>query len=194
MKKWVLIALLSCSFGYAGTPEKTGTLSSKVVLQNTSGYFVLSDRSCWKTFGFTKRWRSLSEWWQDAKLVPEKWESLPTDWHSGTQIEVYPKFGNLEVDEANASNQADLKQCTHLLVNTRTGKILFAIALEPSECVTMLHKESREEGYNEGYEKGRSNAYKNATDLFNKGREEGRKAGYAEGYKAGVQNEQQPGS
>src|ERR1700722_7093055 len=111
MKKWVLItlAVFSCSVMHASDPEKIEAISSRVTLQNTNGYFVLTDGSCWKVMGFSKRWRSLSEWWNGVELVPAKYECVPSDWNVGSQIEVYAKHGNLEVSEADASNQDALK-------------------------------------------------------------------------------------
>ena len=140
MKKWILIvvAVFSCSATFADGPEKTETLLSKVVMQNTNGFFVLSDGSCWKAMGFARRWRSLGEWWNGVQLAPEKYECVPNDWYPGAQIEVYPKYGNLDVSEANASNQEALKQCTHLLLNTKNGQVLFAIALKLEDCVVSI--------------------------------------------------------
>jgi hypothetical protein len=195
MKKWILltIAIVSCSLSHAENPDKVETLSSKAILKNTNGYFVLSDRSCWKAIGFSKRWRSLSEWWNDVKLAPEKYECVPNDWFLGTQIEVYSKVSNLDVSESNASNQDSLKQCTHLLVNSRTGQVLFAIALEPADCIVQLFNEAYEDGYGKGYDKGRLSSYQNANDIYNKGQAEGYKTGYKDGYRAGA-NGEQPGN
>jgi hypothetical protein len=172
MKKWVFLALLlfSSSLMFADKYEKVETLSSKVVLQSGNGYFVFSDQSHWKAIGFSKRWRTLTEWWNDVQLVPENYECLPKDWQEGTAIEVYSKYGNLTVSEANASNVEELKQCTHLLVNTRTGQVLFAIALEPSNCLPMLFHEAKNEGYQAGYSQGYFIGHSN---------------GYSTGYAAG---------
>jgi hypothetical protein len=199
MKKWLLItiAILSSSVMHADSsvmytdgPEKAETLSSKVILQNTNGYFVLSDRSCWKVIGFSKRWRSLTEWWNNVQLAPENYACVPNDWYLGSQIEVYPKYGNLEISEGNASNQEALKQCTHLLVNTRTGQVLFAIALEPAECTIQLFNDAHEDGYDKGFHQGRLKTYQNANEIYNSGRAHGYKAGYTEGYQAAMKGEQ----
>lgn len=186
MKKICLIAIAILSFSvvYGNLPEKVETLSAKAILQNTEGYFVLSDGSMWKAIGFSKRWRSLSEWWNNAQLVPENYECVPNDWFLGAQIEAYSKYDNLQVDESDASNQEVLKQCTHLLVNTRTGQVLFAISLHPGDCIVRVFNEARDEGYNKGYHEGRLSSYQNATDIYNKGHSEGYKAGY----QAGVQD------
>jgi len=195
VKKWflIIIAVVSGLTLYAGEPERVDTLSTKVILQNTNGYFVFSDGSCWKAVGFSKRWRSLSEWWNGVQLVPKNYECLPNDWYVGTQIEVYSKYGNLEVDEANASNQEELKQCTHLLFNTRTGQVLFAIALHPADCMVQLFKEAYDEGYGKGFDQGRMESYKNATEIYNRGHTDGYKLGYTEGFKA-AHNGDQPQS
>lgn len=168
-------------------------LSSKVILQNTNGYFVLSDGSCWKAIAFSKRWRSIKEWWRNVQLVPKNYECIPNDWYLGTHIEVYSKYENLEVDEANASNQEDLKQCTHLLANTRTGQVLFAIALHPADCIVQLYNDSYGDGYSDGFSEGRMESHKNANDIYNSGYADGQKAGYAEGYQAAFKEEQSEG-
>lgn len=186
----ITLVIFSCSVLCADYPERTGTLSSKVILQNTSGYFVLSDRSCWKAIGFATRWRTVSEWWNNVQLVPERYECIPNDWYLGTQIEVYSKYNNLEVSEANATNQEALKQCTHLLLNTRTGKVLFAVALEPAECIVQLFNEAYADGHDEGFTQGRLKSYQNATEIYNNGHAEGYKVGYAEGFRAAMNNGQ----
>jgi hypothetical protein len=188
MKKWVLViaVVLSCSAVHANDVEKIETLSSKVILQNTDGYFVFSDGSCWKVIGFSARWRSLSEWWNNIQLVPANYGCVPNDWFLGTHIEVYPKRHALQVDEADASNHAALKQCTHLLVNTRTEQVLFAIALTPAECIVQLSKEMHKDGYDQGFHKGRLDTYTNAMNIYNDGYAAGCKIGYTEGYQAAL--------
>ena len=177
------MAILSCAAVRADVVEKIETLSSKVILQNTDGYFVLSDGSCWKVIGFSKRWRSLREWWNNVQLAPANYECVPNDWFLGTEIEVYSKRQALQVDEADASNQASLKQCTHLLVNTRTAHVLFAIALTPAECIVQLSKEMHKDGYDQGLHKGRVEGYANGAN----GYAVGYKVGYEEGHKAAAE-------
>lgn len=190
MKKWVLIAIAICSVSttYANTPERTAPLAAKVILQSKEGYFGLSDGSCWKTIGFSKRWRSLSEWWNNVRIVPENYECVPNDWVVGAQVDAYPKYGNLMINEADASNQEALKQCTHLLVNSRTGQVLFAIPVHPADCLVQVFKEGREEGYSSGLTQGRLDSYNNAHDIYDSGHAAGYKVGYAEGYQASMQN------
>lgn len=186
MKKWclILVAVLAYTGVYAEFPEKVEILCSKAVLKNEQGYFVLSDGSIWKAIGFAKRWRSLGEWWNSVKLVPEQYETLPDQWHLGTSIEAYPKYSSLAVNEADASNQAELKQCTHLLVNTRTGQVLFALALDPAQALLQIFDEARVEGYNEGYSSGYTSGRREVNATY----EHGYKAGYDIGYTAGVQS------
>lgn len=192
MKKWILCAalLLNSALAFADNqhaPERIETLSAKVILQSTNGYFVFSDRSCWKAVAFSKRWRSLSEWWNGVELAPEKYDCVPDNWVLGTEIEVYSKFGNMDVDDANAANQELLKQCTHLLLNKRTGQVLFAIKMEPTECIISLHKEAYQDGYAQGYAQGQSGSY-------TRGRDDGYRAGYTAGFQAaqvGQQRQQQ---
>lgn len=185
MNRWLfsIFAVWTCSIQ---SLEKIESLSAKVILQDTNGYFVLSDGSCWKAVPFSKRWRSLNEWWNGVELVPKNYESLPADWYLGSQIEVYAKNNYLKVNEANAANQDVLKQCTHLLLNTRTEEVLFAISLHPAECLTKLFEEAKKEGYSEGYSKGRLSSYQDATEAYNGGYYDGYQAGYAEGVRVGV--------
>ncbi len=190
MKKWLVIALalLSCLGLHASSIEKIEVLSSKVILQNTNGYFVLSDRSCWKAVGFAKRWRTPSEWWNNVQLVPENYECVPNDWFLGSQIQIYSKYENLEVNEANASNSEALKQCTHLLLNSRTGQVLFAVALEPAECIVQLFNDAYQDGHSVGYSQGRLKSYENATEIYNNGHADGYKSGYEEGFQDGFRS------
>lgn len=187
MKKWLItLCVLSSAFLCANSADRVGALASKVVLQNTNGYFVLTDGSCWKVVPFAKRWRTISEWWNNVEIVPENYESSPKDWFIGTQVEAYSKFNNLEVSEKNASNQETLKQCTHILVNSRTGQVLFGIQLDPADCILQLYNDAHDEGHKKGVDQGRMSAYKNSTESFNAGRAEGYKLGYAEGFQEGL--------
>lgn len=191
MKNWIfiVIAVFSCFVTYAGQGERMETLSSRVILKNTDGYFVLSDGSLWKAIGFKKRFRSPMEWWNDVQLAPTNYNCIPQDWHLGAQIEVYSKSGNLEVDEANASNQETLKRCTHLLVNLHTNQVLFAIALYPAQGLVELFKDAYADGYDEGRIKARAEGFKNATESYNNGYSEGYKVGYKEAYQTLLNNQ-----
>ena len=94
MKNWIMIAVAAFSvsfsqgFGYGGTktnePERVAPISAKAILQNSNGYFVLADGTLWKAIGFSKRWRTLTEWWNNVQLVPENYECVPNDWFLGT--------------------------------------------------------------------------------------------------------------
>lgn len=185
MKKWMLISatLFNFAIGYADSPERVEMLSAKAILGNTNGYFVLTDKSCWKAIGFSKRWRTVGEWWNNVQLVPQNYECVPNDWYLGAQIEVYSKYGNLEVNEANASNQDVLKNCTHLLFNKLTGQVLFAVALEPAECIVQLFRDAHEDGYQTGFAEGRSKSNQATQDVLNKSYSDGYKAGYTDGLK-----------
>lgn len=187
MRRLVFIgAVLICCFASAQECEKVETLCYKMVLKDSASYFVLSDKSCWKVVGFSKRWRSLAEWWEGVELAPEAYNSSPSDWYLGAQVEVYPKYGHMQVPEENASNQSIIKQCTHILVNSKTGHVLFGIALEAAECMSQLY----EEGIGVGFEKGRQVGYKNANEIYNSGYT----SGYEDGYRAGYRDAQEEGS
>lgn len=186
----ILVTVFSCFATYADQLQKVETLSAKVVLQNAEGYFVLSDGSLWKAIGFVKRWRSLSEWWNDAQLAPKCFECVPNDWYLGAQIAIDSKYGNLGVNEANASNQEILKRCTHVMTNLQTGQVLFAIALHPAEGLVELFNDAHTDGYSKGYTKGRCDSFANASESYNSGHSEGYKAGYREGYQAALHDQQ----
>lgn len=162
MRNWFLGAMmaLSCSMVSAAQPEKIELLSSKVILANSDAYFVLSDGSYWKVITFVKRSRSPFEWWSDVKLIPENYDCVPNDWFVGAEIDVYPKYGNIGVDEENASNQEALRQCTHLLCNSRNGQVLFAIEVHLSEGPVQLFNEGLKEGFDDGYAKGYADGHK----------------------------------
>ncbi len=177
--KWfACCALILLGFGQveAAPPEIIDSLSSKVSIRDSHGYFVLADGSCWKTVPFTPRWRSLNEWWNDVKLAPDYYLTKLDDWHTGTLIEVYSKLDHLEIDESDAADPALFKQCSHLLFNTRTRQVLFATELHPAKCVVQVYTEGETIGYQSGYQQGR-----------NEGRAQGQQAAaeeYHQGYAA----------
>ena len=155
-----------CSVCQAGEPERVELLSSKVILKNGDSYFVLSDGSFWKAVTFAKRWRTASEWWNDTEIVPSEYECVPNNWHLGGEIWVYPKYGNLAIDEKSASNYEAIHECTHLLVNDQTGQIIFAVALHPADCLIHIYNDAQKESYDEGYTKGRRASTQNATNVL----------------------------
>lgn len=188
MKKYFFLAIVGCVGLYGDGPEKIEALSSKVVIEDSAGYFVLSDRSCFKVVAFVKRWRNLTEWWNNTELVSKNYDCSPSNWYLGSQIEVYSKQNNLEVDEANASNQEDLKQCTHLLVNSATGQVLFAISLEPADCIIRLFEDAHKQGYAEGFLKGSKKSLVLREEGYNAGYKEAYHVGYKEGYNTGYKD------
>jgi hypothetical protein len=162
MRKYFLIPLLlllMCSLAHAMPPEKIAQLSAKVILTNDNGYYVLSDNSCWKVIYFSKRMRSLSEWWNNVRLVPETFECSPKDWVEGTYIEIYSKRDFPEIPFQNASNQNDLINCSHVLINTASKQVLFANALSIADSMVLVFNQAYEDGYNKGYGIGHSLGY-----------------------------------
>ncbi len=130
-------------------------LVAKVTPSENSGYFIFSDGTFWKVSSFVKRWRGPIEWVSGTELsVPEIYECTVDKWSFGDLFEPYLKQGNLQVNEADASNEAELKQHAHLLVNTRTHKVLFATPIHASDFMSQLYKEAYEKGHSEGYNKG----------------------------------------
>lgn len=184
MKNWFLLAALVLSSVGSADPERVSTLSTKIVLEDTSGYFVLADKSLWKAIAFSKRSRSLSEWWNAIELAPKNFECLPDDWSLTAEIEVVPKKES-QVNVANASNQDLLEKCTHLLFNKKTEQVLFAMALDPSECLTQLFKEASAEGYAKGLKKGEAKSNKMYNDGYTDGYRSGYQVGYQSGFRAG---------
>lgn len=178
----VLVTIFSCSAMYAGAPEKIEMLSAKAILENTEGYYVLSDGTCLKVVGFSTRWRTPSEWWNNVELVPKNYECVPNDWFLGAEIEVYSKYENLEINLENATNAEKLTQCTHLLFNTRTGQVLFAIWMHPAEFFVQLFNDAHKDGYNKGYKEGYHKQSKNSDEIYENGYSDGYKQGYSEGY------------
>lgn len=191
--KTLLFCLFAVSVMFANYPEKIDYLASKVILKNTDGYFALADGSFWKAITFVKRWRTPSEWWNSVELIPPSYECVPDSWVLGTEIQVFSKYGNNVVNEANASNQEAIKQCTHVLVNARTGQGLFAISLHPADCLNQISKDVSKESFEAGFNKGRLESFQDATHAYNTGRQAGYQDGYQEGYKAAMR-EMQPGS
>lgn len=181
MKKLSLVlaaALLNVSVLVAYSPERVESLAAKTLTHEKTGYFVLSDGSLWKAVRFDTRSRSLSEWWNNVQLVPDNYECFPKDWNLGAQIEVYSKYGNLNIDERDAYNEQDLKSCTHLLVNSHTGQVLFAQALHPAEGILRIVAEAQ----NRAFEETNGNYHKG----YNDGYYVGYHQGYQEGYNLGV--------
>lgn len=189
MKK--IVAILFCLISitsFAEPPEKVDVISTKIVLENRESYFLLSDQTLWKVVPFTKRWRSISEWWNSVELVPKNYESLPSEWHVGSEIEIYSKYQNLIVDEKNASNEKTLKQCSHLLVNPRTGQVLFANPVPLAQGIVQIFQEGCKEGHSKGYAEGRLSTYQNAKEIREEAYAEGVKVGYTNGYSEGFRD------
>jgi hypothetical protein len=163
----ILIAsLLFFSAAQAAEIDRMGLMTCKIKVEHHDHtYFTLSDGSCWKAFPFTKRWRSPLEWWRGVNLeVPEAYECLPNDWVVGADIEAYPKYDALSVDETHASNAEELKRCTHLLVNRHTRQILFAVALQPGDCLKQVFDEAYQQGLAKGQVSGYSDGYRDGRE------------------------------
>jgi hypothetical protein len=131
-------------------------LVTNLVIDDSKGYFVLSDGTYWKIDTFVTRWRSLLEWiGGDEVYVPDAYQCTVKDWVMGEEFEYFPKVGNLRINEADASNEAELKKHSYILVNHRTGKVLFGTPIHAAQFVTDVYNE----GYNVGYRKGYSSGY-----------------------------------
>jgi hypothetical protein len=186
MKNWFFVVVFFyCFSGFSDdSPIRVGTLSSGIIMKNEEGYFFLSDGSCWKVIGLSKRDRSIKEWWNKVKLpVPQNYECAPKDWASGVQIEVFPKDGNSEVYAEYATNKEDLRQCTHLLINLANRQVLFALSVEPCACIAAIYQDAYDKGYNTGYNQGNATSEQKYTT--------GYELGYQQGYQIGAQQNQQ---
>lgn len=149
----VLVVVSACA-------EPFGYMTAKVLPTENRGYCVFSDGSFWRVTTFVKRWRSPLEWVSGTELyVPDEYVCDLKDFSLGDVFEAYEKYGNARVDESAASNQDELKKCSHLLVNPRTGKIFYATPLHPVDFTYDLFSEGRSIGYSEGYTAGYSSGY-----------------------------------
>ncbi|OGN63659.1 MAG: hypothetical protein A3E80_02695 [Chlamydiae bacterium RIFCSPHIGHO2_12_FULL_49_9] len=189
----LMMAVLSSSYSFSNEPERAGKLSSKVILKDQGGFFILSDGSFWRAIEYKKRPRTFLEWLQKIILVPENYECNPIDWVLGSNIQVYPKQGYSTADEGNALNEDALKQCTHILVNAGNEQILFAVPLTSADCLAQVYQGARKEGlkqgdkneyqkgYNTGLSRGRSTQQMNSGESYDKGYKDGYKEGFAKG-------------
>lgn len=174
MKKFLFLVL-----GCISLHAEPVSLVAKVVPQENLGYFIFSDGTFWKVCTFVKRWRGPLEWITGVELtVPENYECNLDTWSLGDFFEAYPKYGNLQADESHASNEADIKKHSHLLVDIRTNKVLFATPIHPSDFTAELYNV----GYNTGYNKGVDTGYYSG---FDKGKTQGYDKGFSEGYSTG---------
>lgn len=156
MKK-ILLVFLAFTAVYA---EPNRALVAKVLPTETRGYFVFSDGTFWKVSSFIKRWRTPLEWIAGDELyVPENYDCTVAIWTLGDEFEAYPKFGNARVNDSDASNEEAIKNHSHILVNTRTEKILFATPIHPSDFMIQVYDEGYNEGYSSGYSEGYSSGY-----------------------------------
>jgi hypothetical protein len=157
MKRVVLAFLMSVA---CLTAESTGTLVAKIAPSDTHAYFILTDGTFWKVSTFVKRWRSPLEWLGGAELiVPENYISSLSDWSYYEEFIICPKEGYLKADESAASNQEELKKCTHLFTMPRNGRVLFATPLHPADFSSQLYNEGHSTGYAEGHRAGYAQGY-----------------------------------
>ena len=196
MKKYLLaviclFAVSSASASSNATPERAGSLCGHISVGDTTAFFTLSDGSFWKAKSFVTRWRSPLEWWQGVEVAPPvHFRCTPKDWFLGAPIAVYPKYG-MEIDASNASNQEELKQCTHVLINQHTGQVLFGIALAPAVAMNDIYNTGVTAGYNEGLQKGHREGHQAAfQNGYNQGYKEGFKKGEDQGFELGFNSGQ----
>jgi hypothetical protein len=183
MKKFAYLCLAMISTVFAGSEDldESLTLVSKVDVDSCGAYFCLSNGSLWRVYEFMPRWRSIKEWWNDVSLVPQECQAKAKDWFLGSEIAVVSKKEGLSINIDDAENHMLLSNCTHLLYNAPAGKYLFAVHLEPQDCLISLYKDAYQLGHKKGYTEGRLSVSNDAAKEFQKGYE----AGYYKGFKDG---------
>ena len=89
--------------------------------------------------------------------VPDICQCTVKEWGVGDEYECLPKRGELflRLNVAEASNESELRQHDYLLVNARTGKILFSTPVQPKDFIRALY----DEVYNAGYSSGHNDGY-----------------------------------
>lgn len=181
MRKFLVscFCLLNASL-FASADADEGTLASKVIITDESGFYSLTDGSIWKVFGLRPRWRSISEWWNSVKIVPEDFECVINDFYPGAKLKLIPKNEYEALDISNAANKEALARCSHVLLNSHTGKCVFAVLLRPETAIVELYNESYKTGYSSGYQKGRLSTDVEAYNQYEKG--------YQAGYRNGVKD------
>lgn len=193
MMKYVVFfncALVSCILH--AEDENKLSLSSKVMIQSHTAFYALSDGSFWKVFSFTPRWRSVSEWWNDVKLIPNSYECDPSDFYVGCDLEILTKLDHDLANHENATNKDIISRCTHLMHNVHTDKYLYALKLKPEHLLTELYNESFKDGYHKGFEKGKQFNNIDASIQYKNGYEAGFYNGYQEALKSQDMRESRP--
>lgn len=161
MKKWIasVLVLISHLFG----ADFTGTLDGIVGVETRKGYLILSDGSIWEVFGFVSKYQIMLPWTHGVDLhIPDGFDLLPSQWVVGPTVNVFAKADYSPVDVTNASNKDELDDCTHVLVNTGTNKILFGLHADPaiafpdiySKAVSDRYLAAYFAGFRVGYQKG----------------------------------------
>lgn len=183
MKKLISLFALCVCHVFAGSEDLDDTfnLSSKIDIDSSGSYFCLSDGSLWRVYDFNPRWRSLSEWWHDVSLVPQEFQCKTKDWFLGSDIQVISKQETNPACLDDADNQRILKNCTHLLYNVAAGKYLFAVHLDPKDCLLSLYQDAFNLGHKKGYSEAKLQSNTDSAREFKKGYE----AGYYKGFNDG---------
>ena len=151
---FLLASIFSLSFIQANDFSEVEKLSPKSIVANKKGFIILSDQSFWKVTAFSARSQNWSEWWNATQLIPANCECNPSNWTFGTQIEIYSKSCELEIDDSNASNKKTLRNCSHLFFNPETETILFAVPLDPKDFASQLYQEGFSKGHAAGLIQG----------------------------------------
>lgn len=157
MKKFIFALFLMTA---AYSVEHCAAITAKFITSDNKGYLAFSDGSFFRVTTFVKRWRGPLEWLSGEELyVPENYLCSLKDWGIGDEFELLPKYGYSRVDESYASNESDIKLSSHILVNLRTEKILFAVPLHPGDLMSQIYSDGHANGYSKGYSEGYSSGY-----------------------------------
>jgi hypothetical protein len=186
MKKfWFSAILLFSIFANVAIADNKANLSGKIIIEDSSNYFLLSDGTCWQVLGFQIRTRGFVEWWHGVQLItPDKCDCKPNDWVLGSEVEAYTIRDSQKIDISNAENIESLKNCTHYLVNAKNGQILFGTSLLPADCMVKIYNEAATPAYNRGYTAGFSAGQQISQQFVS----DAYSRGYTAGYLAGQQH------
>lgn len=154
MKKFLFLF-----FALASMYADPVSLIAKLTPSDTSGYFVFSDGTFWKVSSYVVRWRSPLEWAMGEELfIPEEYICEIKDWSFGDEFEPIYKIDYVRVDEANASNESELRKHSHVLVHSLTGRALFATPVSAASFLDQIYRDGVSSGYSKGYSEGYSSA------------------------------------
>jgi len=146
------------SWDYFNHKEKT--LQGAVIVNESTGYFQLSDHSQFIV-------KELLPKSQNGTEIPSnRLHSTLQNWDNGTAIEVLPK-NTLELDSI--SNTRDFQNATHILRNKTNDNVLLGTFTQASEFLQQLYRDS----YKTGCNAIKALRQEEKLDIFDRGYNEG---------------------